>query len=87
MTGVVLKHALSERGNDIYETPACAVQALLRVENLPPRLWEPACCRGAIVNVLRAAGHELIGSDVVALLPPRLPAGAQAAGWLPSHRN
>ena len=65
MTGVVLKHALSERGKDIYETPACAVQALLRVENLPPRLWEPACCRGAIVNVLRAAGHEVIGSDLV----------------------
>ena len=39
MTGVVLKHALSERGNDLYQTPKVAVEALLRVERLPPQLW------------------------------------------------
>ena len=65
MTGVVLKHALSERGDDLYETPAVAVKALLRHERLPHRLWEPACGPGNIVNVLRAAGHEVIGSDLV----------------------
>jgi VRR-NUC domain len=27
MTGVVLKHALSERGNDLYQTPKVAVEA------------------------------------------------------------
>ena len=37
-------------------------QALLRVEQLPHRLWEPAAGRGNIVNVLRAAGHEVIGA-------------------------
>lgn len=29
------RHALKERGADLYETPACATEALLRVEPLP----------------------------------------------------
>src|SRR5215831_576694 len=58
------QHAFSERGNDLYETPTCATEALLRVEKLPPRIWEPACGRGAIVRVLRAAGHEVVASDI-----------------------
>jgi hypothetical protein len=41
------------------------VEALLRVENLPHFLWEPAAGRGAIVNVLREAGHAVIASDLV----------------------
>ena len=61
----VRRHALSERGDDLYETPPVAVEALLRHERLPHRLWEPACGPGNIVNVLRAAGHEVIGSDLV----------------------
>jgi hypothetical protein len=55
----------SQRGFDLYETPAVAIEALLRVEPLPHRLWEPACGPGNIVAVLRAAGHEVIGSDLV----------------------
>lgn len=39
---------LAERGHDLYETPACAIEALLRVEPLPHQIWEPACGRGAI---------------------------------------
>jgi hypothetical protein len=58
------RHPLSERGLDLYETPGVAVEALLRIENLPRRIWEPAAGKGAIVNVLRAAGHEVIGSDI-----------------------
>lgn len=49
----------------MYETPAVAVQALLRIERLPHRIWEPAAGRGAIVNVLRAAGHEVLASDLI----------------------
>jgi hypothetical protein len=60
----VQRHPHAERGLDLYETPAVAVEALLRVETLPRRLWEPAAGRGAIVNVLRAAGHEVIASDI-----------------------
>lgn len=59
------KAALADRGDDLYETPAVAVQALLRAEPLPQHLWEPACGPGAIVNVLRAAGHTVLGSDLV----------------------
>jgi hypothetical protein len=61
----VQRHALGERGDDLYETPPCAVRALLRVEQLPHYLWEPAAGRGAIVRVLRAAGHSVIASDLV----------------------
>jgi hypothetical protein len=75
---------------DLYETPAVAVEALLRVETLPRRLWEPAAGRGAIVNVLRAAGHEVVASDIANygvpthfanrdfLLETKLPKGVEA---------
>src|SRR5262245_38825949 len=61
---IALRAPLAERGDDLYETPAVATRALLQVEPLPHRLWEPAAGRGAIVDVLRAAGHEVIGSDL-----------------------
>jgi hypothetical protein len=59
------RHSLAERGFDLYETPALAVEALLRVETLPLSIWEPAAGRGAIVNVLRSRGHTVIASDVI----------------------
>jgi len=58
-------HTLAERQRDLYETPPCATEALLRVEQLPHWVWEPASGRGAIVNVLRAHGHAAIASDIV----------------------
>lgn len=64
-SGLAGRAALSARKSDCYETPAVAVHALLKVESLPHYLWEPCCGRGNIVNVLRAAGHEVIGSDLV----------------------
>ena len=45
---------LSERGDDLYQTPPEAVHALLRVERLPSIIWEPACGPGAIVRILRS---------------------------------
>jgi hypothetical protein len=59
------RHALVERGADLYETPRCATEALLRAERLPRCVWEPAAGRGAIVNVLRDRGHAVIASDLV----------------------
>jgi hypothetical protein len=59
------RHSNADRGADLYETPAVAVEALLRVESLPHWLWEPAAGRGAIARVLRAAGHAVIASDVI----------------------
>jgi hypothetical protein len=58
-------HRHAERGVDLYETPACATLALLRVEKLPSCIWEPAAGHGAIVRVLRDAGHAVIASDLV----------------------
>jgi hypothetical protein len=61
----VQRHPHSERGVDLYQTPAVAVEALLRVEQIPHRIWEPAAGRGAIVNVLRAHGHDVLASDLI----------------------
>jgi hypothetical protein len=85
-----LRHPLADRGHDLYETPACAVEALLRAESLPHFLWEPAAGRGAIVRVLREHGHAVIASDLLDygfpthfhgrdfLLESKAPAGCQA---------
>ncbi len=59
------RHPHAVRGRDLYETPAVAVEALLRVEKLPRVLWEPAAGRGAIVNVLRSHGHAIVASDLI----------------------
>jgi hypothetical protein len=62
----VQRHPLTERGNDVYFTPPVATEALLRRVQLPPRLWECACGDGTgIMDPLRAAGHVVIGSDLV----------------------
>ena len=61
----VQRHSLAERQNDLYETPPVAVTSLLAVEKLPFRIWEPACGPGAIVRVLRAAGHDVYATDLV----------------------
>jgi methylase of polypeptide subunit release factors len=63
-SGLKAKAALSERGDDLYETPPVAVTALLERETLPSEVWEPACGPGAIVGVLRAAGHTVIATDL-----------------------
>jgi DNA polymerase bacteriophage-type len=58
-------HTLAERANDLYETPPVATEAVMRVEQLPQAIWEPASGRNAITNVLRAHGHRVVASDLV----------------------
>ena len=60
----VQRHPHSERGADCYETPAVAVEALLKVEQLPTYIWEPCAGRGAITRVLQRHGHKVISSDI-----------------------
>jgi hypothetical protein len=60
----VQRHPLAERDLDLYETPPVAVEALLRKEQIPHGVWEPAAGRGAIVRVLRDHGHAVIASDI-----------------------
>lgn len=55
----------AERGLDLYETPTVAVEALIRVEKLPPYIWEPACGSGQIVKPLRKAGHTVLATDLL----------------------
>lgn len=59
------RHAISERGNDLYETPSVATLALMQAEKLPRLIWEPAAGRGAIVRPLQAAGHDVLATDLV----------------------
>jgi hypothetical protein len=59
----VQRHSHAERGLDLYETPSVAVEALLRVEQIPHTIWEPAAGCGAIVRVLRDHGRAVIASD------------------------
>jgi hypothetical protein len=75
--------ALKHRGDDVYETPPSAVEALIRVESLPEHIWEPCCGSGRIVEALRAHGYRVTATDLVAdridfLVEWRAPAGVGA---------
>jgi ParB/Sulfiredoxin domain len=64
-TGVAMA-PYAERGLDLYETPPAATRALLAAEPIDGPIWEPACGPGAIARVLRAAGHNVLASDIAA---------------------
>jgi hypothetical protein len=74
---MLIKASLDQRGNDLNETPPEATAALLRVENLPRNIWEPAGGPGAIVRVLRGAGHHVVATDLVDYRSP----DQNHAGW------
>lgn len=68
-TAVMQRHSFADRGNDLYETPACATRALIasgEVETLGAPIWEPCAGRGAILRELKAAGFLTIAQDLVA---------------------
>jgi hypothetical protein len=55
----------SQRGLEVYATPALAVESLLRLEPLPAEIWE--CCgdeSSAIATVLRAHGRRVVCTDL-----------------------
>ena len=58
------RHTLAERRDDHYPTPPGATRALLLAEPLPKYLWDPCCGTGTIVTELRAAGHEVVATDL-----------------------
>lgn len=91
---------LNERKDDLYESPPEAVTALLRAEQLPEVIWEPACGPGVIVRVLRGAGRQVYATDLVDyespdqdqagwdfLLERQLPIGVQAIVTNPPFKN
>src|SRR5262249_27119144 len=56
----VQRHPHAERGLDLYETPSVAVEALLRVEKIPHRIWECAAGRGAPARGFRARASDML---------------------------
>jgi hypothetical protein len=74
-------HSHADRGNDLYNTPPGAVRALLQVETLPRKIWEPCAGRGAIVTVLRDSGFGVIASDITDYGFPLHFAGDFLATW------
>jgi hypothetical protein len=94
------RHAVGDRGDDLYQSPPEAVHALLKAERLPHTIWEPACGPGAIVRVLRGAGHHVFATDLVDYASPdqdqhgwdflmesRAPLGLEAIVTNPPFKN
>ena len=95
-----ISHPLKDRKMDLYETAPEATATLLRVENLPDVIWEPACGKGAIVRMLRATGRTVYATDLVKYDSPdqdevrwdflserQLPIGVQAIVTNPPYKN
>jgi hypothetical protein len=56
----------SERGAERYETPACAVEALLAVESVPRHILEPCGPKDSeLVRTLEGRGHTVTAFDLV----------------------
>jgi hypothetical protein len=63
----VQRRTLAERQRDEYDTPPPALHALLKAEHLGPKgtkIGEFAAGKGNLVVPLRAAGFEVIASDI-----------------------
>ncbi|WP_221136728.1 hypothetical protein [Rhizobium lentis] len=54
-----------DRGDNFYQTPACATRTLLAFESFSPTIWESSCGLGAISRVLEEAGYEVVLTDLV----------------------
>ncbi|ARO22921.1 hypothetical protein TAL182_CH01108 [Rhizobium sp. TAL182] len=54
-----------DRGENFYQTPACATRTLLAFESFSPTIWESSCGLGAISRVLEEAGYEVVLTDLV----------------------
>jgi hypothetical protein len=64
MTLISKTSSFAERGLDPYFTPWQAIHALLGLEKIPKRVFDPCCGNGAILDVLEAAGRHVSGADV-----------------------
>lgn len=51
--------------NDGYWTPAWCTEALLAQVKLRDEVWEPACGKLHIVNVLKAKGYAVSATDII----------------------
>ena len=59
-------HTEKEREiNDYYATEPKATKLLLELEEFSDIIWEPACGEGHMSEVLKAAGYNVISTDLV----------------------
>lgn len=62
ISGVAGKEA--RPASDFYPTPPHATKALLGVELFNGSIWEPACGKGHISEVLKEHGYEVTSTDL-----------------------
>jgi hypothetical protein len=80
------RHSFADRGDDHYPTSPGATRALLQAEALPKHLWDPCSGSGTITTELRAAGHEVIATDLVDYGIPITPPGYYRIDFLLERR-
>jgi hypothetical protein len=59
------RHKTADHPLDAYWTPPEATRALMAIERLPKSIADPCVGSGAILDVLKSAGHIVHGADVV----------------------
>jgi hypothetical protein len=70
MSGVTSARIIGGNGkrhaSDFYSTPVECTEALMNVAGhlLPGMVWEPACGTGAISNVLKQYGRDVLSTDL-----------------------
>lgn len=50
---------------DFYATPKSAIEQLLAHEKFQGSVWEPACGNGAISDVLKKQGYNVMSTDLI----------------------
>lgn len=58
------RHTDEALGPELYPTPAPVTEALLEVEDVPVRVWEPAAGMGHMAAVLARSGRTVFASDL-----------------------
>lgn len=59
-------HAINERAeSDFYATPQSAVEKLLELEQFTHNVWECACGKGHISEVLKLRGYSVTSTDII----------------------
>ena len=51
-------------GPDFFPTPGWATHALIENEHFQGQIWEPACGDGAMAEVLRTTGNDVVATDL-----------------------
>lgn len=59
-------HTDKEReSNDFYATDPIAIDKLVKVMQLPHKIWECACGTGCLSDRLKDFGHDVVSTDLV----------------------